>query len=230
MEIMRSHERGGFDHGWLKTRHSFSFGDYHNPDKMGYRSLRVINEDFIEAAQGFPTHGHRDMEIITYIIDGALAHKDSTGGEGVIRPGEVQRMTAGRGIRHSEFNYLKNRDTHLLQIWILPNKEGLAPGYEQRDFSKKLNQQGLHLVVSMDGRQESLIINQDADIYVGRFANNQSCTHKPKDGHGLWLQMVNGKSSVNGEVINSGDALSAEQEINIVSQSEDLEFLLFDLK
>jgi redox-sensitive bicupin YhaK (pirin superfamily) len=227
---MRSHERGSFDHGWLKTQHSFSFGDYYDPEKMGYRSLRVINEDYIQAGQGFPTHGHRDMEIITYIIDGALAHKDSTGGEGVIRPGEVQRMTAGRGIRHSEFNYLKNKDTHLLQIWILPNKEGHIPGYEQKDFSTKLNNHGLHLVASIDGREGSLSINQDADLYVGRLGQGETHNYELKDGRGLWLQVVSGKAIVNSEVVNAGDAISSEKTLAIASQSPDLEFLLFDLE
>ncbi len=229
MKITRSNERGSFDHGWLKTNHSFSFGDFYDPEKMGYRTLRVINEDYIGAGQGFPTHGHKDMEIITYVIDGALAHKDSTGGEGIIRPGEVQRMTAGRGIRHSEYNHLKNKDTHLMQIWLLPNKEGLMPGYEQKDFSKKLNKHGLHLVASIDGREGSLAINQDADLFVGRFGKNEALTYPLKDGRGAWLQIINGKATINSEVLGTGDAISSEKDLIISSQSDEFEFLLFDL-
>lgn len=229
MQIMRSNERGAFDHGWLKTQHSFSFGDYYDPEKMGFRSLRVINEDHIQAGAGFPTHGHRDMEIITYIIDGALAHKDSTGGEEVLRPGEVQRMTAGRGIRHSEYNHLKNKDTHLLQIWLVPNKEGLAPGYEQKDFSTKLNTFGLHLVASLTGRQGSISINQDADLYVGKFGDGHAQKIEVKDGRGLWLQMISGKVQINSEIIGAGDAISSEKSIELRTLSTEVEFLLFDL-
>src|SRR5215467_12357663 len=166
ISILRAGERGHFDHGWLDTHHTFSFGDYHDPRHMGFRSLRVINEDFVQPGMGFPTHGHRDMEIVTYVLEGALAHRDSLGTGSTIHPGEVQRMSAGTGITHSEFNHSSDEIVHLLQIWILPERQSLRPGYEQKAFTEGERRGVLRLVASRDGGQESVTVHQDLRLYA----------------------------------------------------------------
>jgi len=226
IRLRRSNERGHFDHGWLNTYHTFSFADYYDPAQMGFRSLRVINEDRVQPGEGFGTHPHRDMEIITYVLSGALAHKDNAGGEGVLRPGEVQHMTAGSGIRHSEFNASQTEPVHFLQIWILPEKNGLKPGYEQRRFDID----GLRLVASHDGRKDSLRIHQDADLYAARPNAGQTVTHALAPNRHAWLQVVRGTVTLNGSELSAGDgaAISDEQRLDIRA-IEPAELLLFDL-
>jgi quercetin 2,3-dioxygenase len=226
IELRRSSERGPFDHGWLNTYHTFSFADYHDPAQMGFRSLRVINEDRVQPGQGFGTQPHRDMEIITYVLSGALAHKDSAGGEGVLQPGEVQHMTAGSGIRHSEFNASQTKPVHFLQVWLLPEKSGLKPGYEQRRFDID----GLRLVVSHDGRDGSLQVHQDVDLYAARLKAGQTVTHAlPPKRYG-WLQVVSGAITVNGTELQAGDGAGIRDEPRLeMHAAEAAEFLLFDL-
>lgn len=190
--LRKSNDRGRADHGWLKSRHTFSFADYHDPDFMGFRTLRVINEDHIQGGKGFGTHPHRDMEIISYVASGALEHKDSMGNSTVILPGEVQRMSAGTGVRHSEFNPDPNHEVHLFQIWILPEKTGIPPSYGQKSFELELNNNDLVLVVSKDGRDGSLSMNQDADVYVSRLKPGRKFSLQIRSGRGIWAQMING--------------------------------------
>jgi redox-sensitive bicupin YhaK (pirin superfamily) len=228
--VRKSLDRGFADHGWLKSRHTFSFADYHDRQFMGFRSLRVINEDHIAGGTGFGTHPHRDMEIISYVVSGALTHKDSMGNTAVIRPGEVQRMSAGTGVTHSEYNYEKDRETHLLQIWILPNKTGKAPGYGQKSFEKEMNSQKLVLTVSGDARDGSIGIDQDADLYVSRLKKADSLSFGLRPGRHAWVQVVKGKLSVNGVELDAGDAVAASEEPKLdFLASEDSELLLFDL-
>lgn len=230
MQVRKSEERGHSNHGWLDSKFSFSFADYYDPDFMGFRDLRVINEDKIQGGTGFPTHPHRDMEIITYVIDGALEHKDSTGTSAVIRPGEVQRMSAGTGIQHSEYNHLKDKATHLLQIWIMPNKRGIQPGYEQKDFAGKIASGNPTLVVSPDGRDGSVRIQQDAELWVAKWARANEHSFTLRDGRYAWLQVVSGALDVNGTPLAAGDgaALYGEPEIRVKS-AVGAEFLYFDL-
>jgi redox-sensitive bicupin YhaK (pirin superfamily) len=224
--IRRSKERGHFDHGWLDTNHTFSFADYYDEKHMGFRTLRVINEDRVAPGQGFGTHPHRDMEIITYVLEGALAHKDSSGGDGVLLPGEVQHMTAGAGIRHSEFNASKEKPVHFLQIWILPERNGLKPGYEQKRFEID----GLQLVASHDGRDGSLRMHQDADLFAGQLADGKEVKHAlAKDRH-AWIQVARGSLSVNGAALSAGDGAAVSDESSLAIRSKaPAEFLLFDL-
>jgi quercetin 2,3-dioxygenase len=226
IELRRSNERGHFDHGWLNTYHTFSFADYHDPVQMGFRSLRVINEDRVQPGQGFGTHPHRDMEIITYVLSGALAHTDSAGGEGVLHPGEVQHMTAGSGIRHSEFNASQTEPVHFLQIWLLPEKSGLKPGYEQRRFDID----DLRLVASHDGRDGSMRVHQDVDLYAARLKTGQTVSHAlPPKRYG-WLQVVRGAITVNGTELQAGDGAGIRDEPRLeMRAAEAAEFLLFDL-
>lgn len=230
MRVMKSHERGRANHGWLESWHSFSFADYYNPKAMGFRTLRVINEDIIDKASGFPTHGHRDMEIISYMVDGELTHKDTLGNTAVIKPGEVQRMSAGTGVRHSEFNMQPEKKAHLLQIWILPDQENRPPSYGQKDFSQDLANNKLVLTVSGDGRDGSLQMNQDASLYVGRW---QKAEHIEKDldpKRSAWVQVVKGPITVNGQVLEEGDSLAMREEKKLVIDSVGpAEFLFFDL-
>jgi redox-sensitive bicupin YhaK (pirin superfamily) len=228
--IRRGDERGGGDHGWLNTRHTFSFDTYYDPTFMGFRSLRVINEDWVQAGQGFPTHPHRDMEIITYVLEGALEHKDSLGTGSIIRPGDGQRMSAGRGIRHSESNPSPKDPVHLLQIWITPDKPGYEPSYEQKTFPDKEESGRLRLIASPNGRDGSVTIHQDAKLYVSLLEPGQEVRHELGKGRYGWLQVAKGVVELNGKSLNQGDgaAISDEQMLNIKG-TESAEILLFDL-
>lgn len=230
MTIRRSADRGHFDHGWLDTHHTFSFADYYDPAHRGFRSLRVINEDWVQPGQGFGMHPHRDMEIITVVVSGELEHKDSLGNGAVIRPGEVQVMTAGRGIVHSEFNPSPTTPVHLLQIWIRPDRANLDPGWSQRDFSTKESRDQWKLVVSSDARMGSLSIHQDASIYVGSFGEGKAASHSLAPGRHAWLQLVSGEASVNGQALKPGDgaAFSDEAAIDFRALSP-TQAILFDL-
>jgi len=228
--LRRSNERGGGDYGWLNTRYTFSFSDYWDPRWMGFRSLRVINEDYVAPASGFPTHPHNDMEIITYVLEGKLEHKDSLGTGSVILPGDGQRMTAGRGIRHSEYNPSKADEVHLYQIWILPEKKGLEPSYEQKSFPTDEKQGKFRLVASPDAKDGSVKINQDARLYVTLLKPGDEVGHTfGRNRHG-WLQVAKGTVELNGEKLTQGDgaAISDEKSLTIKAAA-DSEVLLFDL-
>jgi len=228
---MRSKDRGTADFGWLQSRHSFSFGHYYNPQQMGFGNLRVINEDTVLPGKGFGTHGHKDMEIISYVISGALEHKDSMGNGSIIRPGDVQRMSAGTGVRHSEFNPSGTEPVHFLQIWILPEKTGTDPGYEQLHFSGLKRTNRLCLVASHNGRNGSLSIQQDADLYACLLEQGMSVSHALAAGRRSWIQVVRGDIRVNGNPISSGDAAAVEAEDSLeITAGENAEFLLFDLE
>jgi len=230
MQHRKSEDRGLANHGWLKSRHTFSFAEYYDPQHMGFRSLRVINEDRIEGGTGFGKHPHRDMEIISYVVEGALEHKDSMGNETVIRPGEVQRLSAGTGIAHSEYNQKLDEETHFFQIWIMPKTTGGSPGYGQKSFEKELNSQKMVLVVSEEARDGSIGIKQDADIYISRLKKNDNVQFQLRDKRGAWIQIVKGQIDVNGKKISEGDALSFENaELLNIQALEPSEFLLFDL-
>jgi quercetin 2,3-dioxygenase len=222
-------ERGRARFGWLDSRHTFSFGHYHDDAHMGFGPLRVINEDRVTPGAGFDTHGHSDMEILSYVLEGELAHKDSIGTGSVIRPGEVQRMSAGTGIRHSEFNPSPQAPVHFLQIWILPEREGLKPGYQQSAFP--LDDKGrLHLVASGDGRDGSLTINQDVDLYAGRLTEGEIVERKLRDGRLGWLQVARGAVSLNGVALATGDGAAIEKETDLVIRADsDAEILLFEM-
>jgi redox-sensitive bicupin YhaK (pirin superfamily) len=228
--IRKSAERGYADHGWLKSRHTFSFAGYHDPRHMGFRALRVINEDRIAGGTGFDAHPHRDMEIISYVVTGALAHKDSMGNAAVIRPGEVQRMTAGTGVVHAEYNERPNEETHFFQIWVLPASRGDAPGYGQKSFAAELAAKKLVLVVSPDGRDGSISIRQDADLHLARLAAGDTVALPIRPGRGVWVQVVKGGVSVNGASLAAGDAAALENEPDLTIRGErDAELLVFDL-
>ena len=226
--VRKAEERGHFDHGWLDTHHTFSFADYHDPRQMGFRALRVINEDFVAAGAGFPTHPHRNMEIITYVLEGAVAHRDSMGNGSVIRPGEVQRMSAGTGVTHSEHNPEKNERLHLLQIWILPEQQGLTPSYEQRAFPDRKGK--LRLVGSPDGRDGSVTIHQDVNLYASLLDPGARVDFAPPAGRHVWLQVARGAIDLNGKPLAAGDgaAISGERALAITAQ-QPAEILLFDL-
>jgi redox-sensitive bicupin YhaK (pirin superfamily) len=228
--IRPSNERGGGDYGWLNTRHSFSFDQYHDQRFMGFRSLRVINEDFVEPGHGFPMHPHRDMEIITYLLEGALEHNDSMGNGSIIRPGDGQRMSAGRGVRHSEANPSKTEAAHLLQIWILPSERGLEPSYEQKAFPAEEKRGKLRLIAGPDGKDGSVTIHQDARLYVALLSPGQQVQHDLAPGRYAWLQVAKGAVELNGKPLSQGDgaAVSEEQKLTIKG-AEDAEILLFDL-
>jgi len=228
--IRRSNERGHFDHGWLNTYHTFSFDQYYDPRYMGFRNLRVINEDFLAAGRGFPKHGHRDMEIITYILEGALKHEDSMGNGSVIRPGDVQRMTAGTGVRHSEQNESDSQRVHLLQIWILPHTVGLEPGYEQKAFTEDERRGQLRLIASEDGREGTVQVHQDVSLFASLLPAGQEVEHAMDQQRYAWLQVARGAVDVNGERGNQGDGLVAIGESSLrIRAEEDAELLLFDL-
>ena len=230
ISLRTSTERGHARHGWLDSYHSFSFADYHDPQHMGFSALRVINEDRIEPAAGFPTHPHRDMEIITYLLEGALQHRDSMGNGSVIRPGEVQRMSAGTGITHSEFNASDEHRAHLLQIWIIPARTGLTPSYEQKAFSADEKRGRLRLVASRDGRDGSVTIHQDVALYASLLAPGESVTHSLADGRRAYVHVARGDLAINGQRLRAGDALKATEEPAVeMTASEAAEVLLFDL-
>lgn len=228
--LRRSNERGHFDHGWLNTYHTFSFDQYYDPRYMGFRTLRVINEDFVAAGRGFPKHGHSDMEIITYILEGALKHEDSMGNGSVIRPGDVQRMTAGTGVRHSEQNASDQERVHLLQIWILPNTEGLEPGYEQKAFSEDERRGQLRLIASEDGREGSVLVHQDVSLFASVLPAGQEVEHTIDPLRYAWIQVARGSISVNDQKAEQGDGLVVVAESSFTIQAhEPAELLLFDL-
>lgn len=226
--VRKSEDRGTADHGWLNTHYTFSFSDYYDPNFMGFRSLRVINEDVVDPTKGFDTHPHDNMEILTYILDGALEHKDTMGTHSQIKRGEFQLMTAGTGIKHSEFNPSKKDKVHLLQIWIVPDKKGLKPEYQQTNFAD--HKQGLKLVVSPEGKDGALKIHQDARIYLGRFESSQETELTLPTGRHAWVQVVRGNVNINGTDLKQGDgaAVSNKKKISIRADKGS-EFLLFDL-
>lgn len=230
INIRRSNERGHANHGWLDTNFTFSFADYYDPAFMGFRDLRVINEDRIEPGQGFPKHGHRDMEIITYMISGELSHRDSMGNGETIHPNEVQRMTAGTGVLHSEYSSPTDR-THLLQIWILPEKQNLQPGYEQKVFARDDKKGKLRLIASRGGDDGSMHINQDVRLYASVLSSGERITYDLAEGRHAWIQLITGGLEVNGEKLEPGDgaAISDEQALELSSLANDTEFLVFDL-
>ena len=232
MTIRPAAERGHFDHGWLDTYHTFSFADYWDPRHMSFGPLRVINEDRVAANMGFPTHPHRDMEIITYVLEGALAHRDSMGNGSTMRPGEVQRMSAGTGVRHSEFNPSQTDPLHLLQIWIMPDRSGHQPSYEQKNFplEEKLNK--LRLVASPDGAEGAVSIHQNARVFASVLDKGKSVTHSTSAARKIWIQVARGSVLVNGKQLNQGDGagLEGETKVDITGASADrAEILLFDM-
>ena len=230
IQIRRNNERGHADHGWLDTRHTFSFADYYDPAAMGFRALRVINEDRVAPAQGFGTHGHRDMEILSYVLDGGLAHKDSTGGGGVIRPGDVQRMSAGTGVMHSEFNPSRTDPVHFLQIWLVPDRRGITPGYEQKHFSPEQRQGQLRLIASPDAAGGSLKIHQDARVYTTLLGKGDSVTHALAAGRHAWVQVARGKVRLGDVTLSAGDGAAISEESSLrLTADEPSEVLLFDL-
>ena len=228
--LRRSRERGHFDHGWLNTFHTFSFDQYYDPRYMNFRQLRVINEDFVAAGRGFPTHGHRDMEIITYILEGALKHEDSMGNGSVIRPGDVQRMSAGTGVRHSEKNASTDELVHLLQIWILPETVDLDPGYEQKAFSEDERRGQLRLIASNDGRDGSVTVHQDVSLFASIIGAGQSVSHEMDQTRYGWIQVARGAVDVNGQRAEQGDgAIVMGESLLEISADQPSEILLFDL-
>ena len=228
--LRQSRERGHFDHGWLNTYHTFSFDQYYDPRYMGFRQLRVINEDFVAAGRGFPTHGHRDMEIITYILEGALQHEDSMGNGSIIRPGDVQRMTAGTGVRHSEKNASASERVHLLQIWILPETAGLEPGYEQKAFAEDERRGQLRLIASNDGRDGSVTVHQDASVFASILDAGESVKYDMDQTRYGWIQVARGAISVNGQRADQGDGAVVMGESSLeIAAEESTEILLFDL-
>ena len=230
LTLRKASDRGRADFGWLDSRHTFSFGDYHDPAHMGFGPLRVINDDRIAAGGGFPTHPHRNMEIVTYVLDGALEHKDSLGTGSVIRPGDVQRMTAGTGIRHSEFNASKTEPVHLLQIWMLPEATGLQPSYEQKHFPAAEKLGTLRLVASRDGRNGSVTIHQDADLYAVILGDGDNVLHDLKPGRIAWLQVARGTATLNGARLDAGDGVAIETAGALeLAGDKDAEVLLFNM-
>ena len=228
--LRKSGERGYADHGWLKSFHSFSFADYYDPAHMGFGPLRVINEDRVAPGSGFGTHGHRDMEIISYVLDGELAHRDSMGNGSVIRPGDVQRMSAGSGVRHSEYNHAADRTTHFLQIWIEPNVTGIAPSYEEKRFAEADAKGRLLLVASPDGADGSVRIHQDARVYASRLSSGQTLATELAAGRLGYLHVVRGAVTVNGQGLAGGDAAKISDETQLAIRADgDAELLLFDL-
>jgi quercetin 2,3-dioxygenase len=230
MEIRRSEERGFADHGWLKSYHTFSFADYNDPHHVDFGALRVINEDRVQAGAGFGTHGHRDMEIISYVLSGELAHKDSLGNGSTIKPGDVQRMSAGSGVRHSEFNPSSSNATHFLQIWIQPKQRNLPPSYEEKCFSEQEKRGRLKLIASTDRSEGSVLLHQDAKIYAGLFNGAEHAQLSLKPGRALYVHVARGSISANGASLNAGDALSDLEATSLrLADGHDAEVLVFDL-
>jgi quercetin 2,3-dioxygenase len=229
-EIRRSNERGHANHGWLDSYHSFSFADYHDPKHVHFGALRVINEDYIDGGQGFGTHGHRDMEIVTYMLGGALAHRDSMGNGSSIRPGDVQRMSAGTGVRHSEFNGSQTETAHLLQIWIIPDAPGGAPGYEEKRFADEDKRGRLRVVASPDGQEGSVRMGADARIFAGLFDGDERADFDVPAGRRVYVHVARGAVTVNGEALAAGDAAKLEDVSKVtLAKGENAEVLLFDL-
>jgi hypothetical protein len=230
LTIRKAEERGHVNIGWLDTYHTFSFDQYYDPRFMGFRSLRVINEDRVHPGRGFPTHGHRDMEIITYILEGALEHKDSMGTGSVIRPGDVQKMSAGTGVRHSEYNHSEDEVVHLLQIWIVPDEANIRPGYQQKRYEEEEKRGRLRLIVSPDGSEDTITIKQDARVFAAILEADQQIVHEIQPERHAWVQVARGAVEINGKPLNQGDgaAASNEPQLTIISR-EPAEILLFDL-
>jgi redox-sensitive bicupin YhaK (pirin superfamily) len=233
LKIRPAEERGHANYGWLDTHYTFSFADYYDPANMGFRSLRVINEDFVAPGRGFGTHPHNNMEIVTCVLEGALEHRDSMGSGGIIKPGELQRMSAGTGVTHSEFNPSEQERTHLLQIWILPERRGIAPSYEQKNFDETARKGKLQLVASPDAREGSLLIHQDVNLYLSQLANGQHISHFSAPGRHAWVQVAKGGIMLNGAELKAGDgaAVTGENQIEITGNGNGKasEILLFDL-
>lgn len=228
--IRKSEERGHFNFGWLNTYHTFSFDQYYDPRFMSFRSLRVINEDRVEPGRGFPTHGHRDMEIITYVLEGALEHRDSMGTGSIIVPGDVQKMSAGKGVRHSEANPSQGEPVHLLQIWIVPDETGIEPDYQQKRFEDEEKRGRLRLVASPDGSDGSISIHQDASLYAALLDSAEQVAHELKPNRYAWVQVARGAVEVNGKTLNQGDGAAASEEKSLtIKGQEPAEILLFDL-
>lgn len=230
LKIRRAHDRGHANHGWLDTYHTFSFAHYNDPDFMGFRSLRVINDDTVSPGQGFGTHGHQDMEIVSYVLEGGLEHKDSMGTGSVLRPGDVQRMSAGTGVTHSEFNHSNDEPVHFLQIWILPERSGLTPEYEEKVFPENDKRAQLRLIVSPDGRDGSLRIHQNALIYASVLGEGDTVHHDLAANRHAWLQIARGELSVNRETLSTGDGVAITDETRLTIEGRrDAELLLFDV-
>jgi redox-sensitive bicupin YhaK (pirin superfamily) len=230
LEIRKSEDRGHANHGWLDSYHTFSFANYYDEKHMGFGPLRVINEDRVNAGEGFGTHGHRDMEIISYVLEGELAHKDSMGTGSVIRPGDVQRMSAGSGVRHSEFNHSQDQTTHFLQIWIQPNVNGIPPSYEEKNFSADEKRGRLRLIASEDGADGSVLIHQDAKLYVGLFDGDEAASLELAKGRLAYVHVARGAVEVNGVALNTGDALKmSDTDLVTIGKGRQAEVLVFDL-
>ena len=230
MKIRRSGERGRADHGWLKSLHTFSFADYYDPEHMGFHALRVINEDRVAPGEGFPRHPHRDMEIVSYVLDGALEHRDSLGNGSIIRPGEVQRMSAGTGVAHSEYNASQDEPVHFLQIWIVPERRGIEPGYEQKGFSEDERRGRLRLVASRDGRAGSVTIHQDAAIYAALLDDGTRIEHTIPPGRHAWLHVARGSITLDDTPLEAGDAAAIEDATTLaITGRGPAEVLLFDV-
>ena len=228
--LRKSEDRGHADHGWLKSHHTFSFAGYHDPDHMNFRTLRVMNEDRVAPGQGFGTHAHDNMEIVSYVLEGELEHKDSMGNGEVLRPGEFQRISAGTGITHSEFNPSEDNPTHFYQIWLIPETRGLAPSYEQKAFDPEKRQDQLQLVASPTGEQESIQIHQDVRIFLSDLTGENEVTYPIPSGRHLWVQVLRGSAGVNGEVLNTSDAAALSDESQLVLNTEtSAEIMIFDL-
>jgi len=229
IHIRKSDERGHFDHGWLNTYHTFSFADYYDPEFMGFRSLRVINEDRVAAGAGFGTHGHRDMEIVSYVLEGALAHRDNIGQGGVIKPGDVQRMSAGTGVQHSEMNGSKEEPVHFLQIWILPERNGIKPSYEDKHFDEESRRGVLRLIAARGSQDGAVHLNQDVRIYSALLDEGKAVTHKFDANRHGWVQVARGEIELNGQKLSAGDGAAISDEQSVTISGKAAEVLLFDL-
>ena len=231
LELRKADQRGVANHGWLRSRHTFSFGHYHDPQQQGFSDLLVINDDRVDPAQGFGTHPHRDMEIFSYVLEGALAHQDSMGTGSVIRPGDVQIMSAGTGVRHSEFNHSKTDGVHFLQIWIVPNEAGAEPRYQQEHFSEAQKRGRLQLIISPDGNDGSLSVRQDARVYAGLFSGDEAATLDLAPDRHVYIHVARGSVEVNGQRLQEGDGARVRDERQIrLGHGEDAEVLVFDLR
>jgi redox-sensitive bicupin YhaK (pirin superfamily) len=230
IQVRKAHERGRANFGWLDSNHTFSFGQYYDPAHMGFRKLRVINEDRVVPGAGFGTHPHRDMEIVSYVVEGALEHKDSMGNSSIIRPGEIQRMSAGSGVTHSEYNHSNSEGVHFLQIWIETAQRGMQPSYEQKNFKDDMKPGELRLIASRDGSDTGIRIYQDVNIYAGLLSTGQSISYEAPTSRYTWIQMVKGEVTVNGERLEQGDGVAISNVSDIsIEASKSAEFLVFDL-